>query len=194
MILEDSVFQSQQSGGGAACRICVTQPRRIAALSLADRVHDELYASLGVSTQLASIISTESTKSIDATDKDKDKDKDWDHVRLDKVAFESAVLRLQWLDNELLPPPEKGQQDSPDSVVATPSLLFAGSQCPSIGAGLVGYSVRLESRVSDNTRLLYCTTGVLLRKLQSDDYLQSLSHIVLDEVHERGVSVCCCSC
>ena len=32
----------------------------------------------------------------------------------------------------------------------------------------VGYSIRLESKQSKNTRLLFCTTGVLLRKLQGD--------------------------
>ena len=32
--------------------------------------------------------------------------------------------------------------------------------------GVVGYAVRLESRRSADTRLLFCTTGVLLRRLQ----------------------------
>ena len=51
----------------------------------------------------------------------------------------------------------------------------------------VGYSVRLNSRVSSSTRILYCTTGVLLRRLQHPDFLASVSHIVVDEVHERQV-------
>lgn len=37
--------------------------------------------------------------------------------------------------------------------------------------GLVGYSVRLDSKSSQQTRLLFCTTGVLLRRLMSDPQL-----------------------
>uniref|UniRef100_A0A8B9K038 RNA helicase n=1 Tax=Astyanax mexicanus TaxID=7994 RepID=A0A8B9K038_ASTMX len=52
---------------------------------------------------------------------------------------------------------------------------------------LCGYQIRMENRSSDSTRLLYCTTGVLLRKLQQDRLLSSLTHIIVDEVHERSV-------
>ena len=51
----------------------------------------------------------------------------------------------------------------------------------------IGYSVRLNSKVSSSTRILYCTTGVLLRRLQHPDFLSTVSHIVVDEVHERQV-------
>lgn len=37
--------------------------------------------------------------------------------------------------------------------------------------GLCGYSVRLDSKVSDATRLMFVTTGVLLRRLMSDPQL-----------------------
>ncbi|XP_044519894.1 ATP-dependent RNA helicase DHX29 isoform X1 [Gracilinanus agilis] len=52
---------------------------------------------------------------------------------------------------------------------------------------LCGYQIRMESRASDATRLLYCTTGVLLRKLQEDGLLTNVSHVIVDEVHERSV-------
>ncbi|GAQ91802.1 ATP-dependent RNA helicase A [Klebsormidium nitens] len=51
----------------------------------------------------------------------------------------------------------------------------------------VGYSVRLESKRSARTRLLFCTTGVLLRRLQSEPGLDGLTHVIVDEVHERTV-------
>ncbi|KAJ9453844.1 DExH-box ATP-dependent RNA helicase DExH1 [Diplonema papillatum] len=51
----------------------------------------------------------------------------------------------------------------------------------------IGYSIRLESKQSAETRLLFCTTGVLLRRLQADNDLQAVSHIVVDEVHERSL-------
>uniref|UniRef100_A0A8C7RR85 RNA helicase n=1 Tax=Oncorhynchus mykiss TaxID=8022 RepID=A0A8C7RR85_ONCMY len=54
-------------------------------------------------------------------------------------------------------------------------------------SSLCGYQIRMENKSSDSTRLLYCTTGVLLRKLQQDHMLSSLTHIIVDEVHERSV-------
>ncbi|XP_030048986.1 ATP-dependent RNA helicase DHX29 isoform X1 [Microcaecilia unicolor] len=52
---------------------------------------------------------------------------------------------------------------------------------------LCGYQIRMESRTGEYTKLLYCTTGVLLRKLQEDGLLKHVSHILVDEVHERSV-------
>nr|XP_006116315.1 putative ATP-dependent RNA helicase DHX57 [Pelodiscus sinensis]XP_006116316.1 putative ATP-dependent RNA helicase DHX57 [Pelodiscus sinensis]XP_014425567.1 putative ATP-dependent RNA helicase DHX57 [Pelodiscus sinensis] len=49
----------------------------------------------------------------------------------------------------------------------------------------VGYQIRLESVKSLATRLLYCTTGVLLRRLEGDMTLQGITHVIVDEVHER---------
>jgi len=40
--------------------------------------------------------------------------------------------------------------------------------------------------MSSSTRLSFCTTGILLRRLESDPHLQSVSHIIVDEVHERS--------
>ena len=62
----------------------------------------------------------------------------------------------------------------------------AQERCERIG-DTVGYSIRLESRQSANTRLLFCTTGILLRRLQSDPDLRGVSHVIVDEVHERDL-------
>jgi len=59
-----------------------------------------------------------------------------------------------------------------------------GEVCGARGA-LTGYQVRLDSKRSGSTRLLFCTAGVLLRRLQSDPVLASVACVVLDEVHER---------
>ncbi|KAJ2389215.1 helicase, partial [Coemansia sp. RSA 2603] len=56
-----------------------------------------------------------------------------------------------------------------------------------LGTGLVGYAVRGESRQSADTRLLFCTTGVLLRMLHDDAALRGVTHVICDEVHERSV-------
>jgi ATP-dependent RNA helicase DHX57 len=47
--------------------------------------------------------------------------------------------------------------------------------------------VRGDSKVSQATRILFCTYGVLLRRLQEDPDLGAITHVVLDEVHERGM-------
>ncbi|KAK9723068.1 hypothetical protein K7432_002175 [Basidiobolus ranarum] len=51
--------------------------------------------------------------------------------------------------------------------------------------GYVGYQIRLGSKVSDANMLVFCTTGILLRRLESDRNLDGISHIVIDEVQER---------
>ncbi|XP_068190674.1 ATP-dependent RNA helicase DHX29 [Antennarius striatus] len=58
---------------------------------------------------------------------------------------------------------------------------------PGSKASLCGYQIRMENQSGEWTRLLYCTTGVLLRKLQHDRHLSSLTHVIVDEVHERSV-------
>ncbi|KAL3267516.1 hypothetical protein HHI36_011639 [Cryptolaemus montrouzieri] len=50
----------------------------------------------------------------------------------------------------------------------------------------VGYQIRLESKMSESTRLSFCTTGILLRRLESDPTMNGVTHIVVDEVHERS--------
>lgn len=52
----------------------------------------------------------------------------------------------------------------------------------------VGYQIRLEAKRSAQTRLLFCTTGVLLRRLVQDPKLTGVSHLLVDEIHERGMN------
>ncbi|KAI8620273.1 P-loop containing nucleoside triphosphate hydrolase protein [Chytriomyces sp. MP71] len=51
----------------------------------------------------------------------------------------------------------------------------------------IGYSIRGESVRSPNTRLIFATTGILLRMLQGDPTLNRVTHVIVDEVHERSV-------
>lgn len=55
---------------------------------------------------------------------------------------------------------------------------------------LVCAQVRLESRPPEHSggALLFLTVGVLLRKLQSNPSLKGISHVVVDEVHERDIN------
>lgn len=95
-ILDDHI----QSGSGAYCNIIVTQPRRISAVSVADRISCERGEELGQS---------------------------------------------------------------------------------------VGYSVRFESVLPRQYGgILFCTVGVLLRKLEGG--LRGVSHVIVDEIHERDLN------
>jgi hypothetical protein len=59
-----------------------------------------------------------------------------------------------------------------------------------VGSGSVGYIVRGDSKTCDKTRLLFLTTGVLLRQLQSENALDNISHIVIDgELFNLGLFV-----
>ncbi|KAM4570366.1 putative ATP-dependent RNA helicase DHX57 isoform 2-T2 [Odontesthes bonariensis] len=64
------------------------------------------------------------------------------------------------------------------------SQRVAQERAESLGNS-VGYQIRLESVRSSATRLLYCTTGVLLRRLEGEADLRGVTHVIVDEVHER---------
>jgi HrpA-like RNA helicase len=67
------------------------------------------------------------------------------------------------------------------------SERVAAERCEKVGE-TTGYSIRLENKRSSKTRILLCTTGILLRRLQCDPDLASVSHIFVDEVHERDLN------
>ena len=49
----------------------------------------------------------------------------------------------------------------------------------------VGYQIRLESRVSDKTKIRFVTEGILLRQMSFDPDLKGINALVFDEFHER---------
>jgi ATP-dependent RNA helicase A len=62
----------------------------------------------------------------------------------------------------------------------------AVERCEELGVS-VGYSVRFESRLPrPYGSVLFCTVGVLLRRLESG--LRGVSHVIVDEIHERDVN------
>ncbi|CAK4033173.1 related to DNA RNA helicase (DEAD H box family II) [Lecanosticta acicola] len=52
---------------------------------------------------------------------------------------------------------------------------------------LIGYAIRLESQTTAQTRLVYATVGIVLRMLENSDGLNDITHLVIDEVHERSI-------
>ncbi len=51
----------------------------------------------------------------------------------------------------------------------------------------VGYRVRFESKVSENTKIEVLTEGILTRMLQEDNALESTGMVIFDEFHERSI-------
>lgn len=57
-----------------------------------------------------------------------------------------------------------------------------GEPPPGQAGSRVGYHVRLDAGFTSQTRMLFCTTGILLRRMASDPSLSSVSHVIVDEV------------
>ena len=55
-----------------------------------------------------------------------------------------------------------------------------------VGSGLVGYQIRGESKVCGKTAITFMTTGILLRRLETPGALAAVTHVLVDEVHERS--------
>ena len=53
----------------------------------------------------------------------------------------------------------------------------------------VGYAVRFDDRVSDDTIIKVMTDGLLLNEIQSDRLLSRYEAIIIDEAHERSLNV-----
>ncbi|MBM4363765.1 MAG: ATP-dependent RNA helicase, partial [Deltaproteobacteria bacterium] len=90
---------------------------------------------------------------------------------------------------------EAGLAGSGQIVVAEPRRLAArlaathvASERGEAPGGTVGYSVRFEHVAGRDTRILYATEGVLLRRFVERPDLAGVSVLVLDEFHERHLA------
>jgi ATP-dependent helicase HrpB len=53
--------------------------------------------------------------------------------------------------------------------------------------GEVGYQVRFDDRIADETRICFVTEGILLRWMQDDPTLADVGVLMFDEFHERNL-------
>lgn len=51
----------------------------------------------------------------------------------------------------------------------------------------VGYRIRFDTQVSDNTRIEVVTEGILTRMIHSDNALEGVGLVIFDEFHERSI-------
>eukprot|EP00300_Choanocystis_sp_HF-7_P012504 c17918_g1_i2.p1 GENE.c17918_g1_i2~~c17918_g1_i2.p1 ORF type:complete len:1219 (-),score=289.44 c17918_g1_i2:58-3714(-) len=86
-----------------------------------------------------------------------------------------------------------GNGHTVDIICTQPRVLAATSVAERVAqeksqgpiGGVVGYQVRMMNKTSRDTQITFCTTGVLLRRILSRDGITGVSHIIIDEVHER---------
>lgn len=53
----------------------------------------------------------------------------------------------------------------------------------------VGYKVRFNDQISDNTQIKLMTDGILLAEIQHDRFLNQYDTIIIDEAHERSLNI-----
>ncbi|HEX7369945.1 MAG TPA: DEAD/DEAH box helicase, partial [Rhodanobacteraceae bacterium] len=76
----------------------------------------------------------------------------------------------------------------PRRIATRAAAEFMAAQRDEAAGQTVGYRIRFESRVSDSTRILVVTEGILTRMLQDDPELPGVGAIVFDEFHERHLA------
>ena len=82
---------------------------------------------------------------------------------------------------------KSGQGSKASIIITQPRRLSALGVAARVSSermddGSVGYAIRGETKQDQRTKLLFCTTGVVLRRLASGDRLQDVTHVIVDEV------------
>ena len=75
----------------------------------------------------------------------------------------------------------------PRRLAARSSARYMAARLGESTGGRIGYRVRLESRVSRDTRVEVITEGILTRRLTADPELSGVSCVIFDEFHERSL-------
>jgi ATP-dependent helicase HrpB len=75
----------------------------------------------------------------------------------------------------------------PRRLAATNAARYMSSLLEEPVGGVVGYSIRYESKTSKNTRLEVITEGLLTRRMQNDPELNGVGLVIFDEFHERSL-------
>ena len=93
-----------------------------------------------------------------------------------------ALLRANWLSDKGILMLE------PRRMAARSAARYMASLLGEAVGRTVGYRVRLESRVSAETRITVVTEGVLTRMLQDAPELAGIGCLIFDEFHERSLN------
>lgn len=91
-----------------------------------------------------------------------------------------ALLKASWLSGTVV-------MLEPRRLAAVNAACWMSSLLGESVGQTIGYSIRYERKVSDQTRVEVVTEGVLTRRLQSDPTLAGVSVVIFDEFHERNL-------
>jgi ATP-dependent helicase HrpB len=75
----------------------------------------------------------------------------------------------------------------PRRIAARAAAGYMAAQLRERPGETVGYRVRLESRASSRTRILFVTEGVFARMIMDDPELSGVGALIFDEFHERSL-------
>lgn len=76
----------------------------------------------------------------------------------------------------------------PRRVAATSVSQYVASLMGEELGHSVGYKIRFNENVSDETKIIFMTDGIMLREAQLDPLLSQYSVIMVDEAHERNIN------
>lgn len=91
-----------------------------------------------------------------------------------------ALLEEEWCTGEVL-------LLVPRRLAARAAAEFMAQERGETAGATIGYSTRLDTRISRQTRIVVMTHGVFLARIQADPELRSVSAVLFDEVHERSL-------
>ncbi|MBD3242183.1 MAG: ATP-dependent RNA helicase HrpA [Chitinivibrionales bacterium] len=77
----------------------------------------------------------------------------------------------------------------PRRVAAVSIARYVASLMGEDAGGQVGYRVRFTDKVSDDSRIVFMTDGILLNDIARDPMLREYDTIIIDEAHERSVTI-----
>jgi ATP-dependent helicase HrpB len=92
-----------------------------------------------------------------------------------------ALLEEQWLKGQKIIMLEPRR-------LAAKSIAMRMAELIGEEAGqTIGYRIRFETRVSDQTKIEVVTEGILTRMLHGDNSLEGIGLVIFDEFHERSI-------
>ncbi|KAF2791894.1 P-loop containing nucleoside triphosphate hydrolase protein [Melanomma pulvis-pyrius CBS 109.77] len=106
-------------------------------------------------------------------------------TQVPQIILEDAILGKRGADVDII-------CTQPRRIAAKSVAVRVASERDEKLGDTVGYHVKGDNKTSrEPGRMTYCTTGILLKQLQTDPdhIMDSASHIIIDEVHERDILI-----
>ena len=75
----------------------------------------------------------------------------------------------------------------PRRIAARSAASYMASSLGEVVGETIGYRVRMDSKIGQNTRIEVVTEGIMTRMLQDDPELTGIGMIIFDEFHERNL-------